>query len=318
MKYTYDGPDVALDEDGSGNQVEYGNGPGIDNKLWHTPSSGSSVFYLKDHLGSTRALASNTGSIITGSEVNYDSFGNATNQIATRFTYTGREYDPDAGLYYYRARWYDPQARRFISEDPIGLSGGINLYAYVGNNPVDLVDPTGLREALNIGAGYTAEVDIFNTGNISSHEIHIYNPKGNEIGVFGPTGWINKHGFTEAPDIPKDVYDKINGINIDQLRRAGRLPPKGQCDVKNGKYIEKVAEANKARVIEKAEGAKPSGAKTGGVISKGIMILQVIDIVISAYDLQKRADEHRIHWIQQYMADFYEAAGVRVIYPHYD
>ncbi len=42
----------------------------------------------------------------------------------------------DAGLMYYRARWYDPQQGRFISEDPIGLEGGMNFFAYVENNPV--------------------------------------------------------------------------------------------------------------------------------------------------------------------------------------
>jgi len=46
-------------------------------------------------------------------------------------------------VFYHRARWYDPQARRFISEDPIGLDGGINLYAYVENNPLNMVDPYG-------------------------------------------------------------------------------------------------------------------------------------------------------------------------------
>jgi RHS repeat-associated protein len=51
-----------------------------------------------------------------------------------------------AGFYYYRARYYDPQARQFISEDPIGLDGGINLYAYVGNNPIGLTDPSGLKD----------------------------------------------------------------------------------------------------------------------------------------------------------------------------
>jgi len=67
----------------------------------------------------------------------------ATGTIGTRFLYAGRDYDADTELYYYRARWYDPQARRFISEDPIGLNGGINLYAYVGNNPINAIDPFG-------------------------------------------------------------------------------------------------------------------------------------------------------------------------------
>ena len=45
---------------------------------------------------------------------------------------------------YYRARWYDPQQGRFVSEHPIGLPGGINLFAYVGNNPMSFYDPSGL------------------------------------------------------------------------------------------------------------------------------------------------------------------------------
>src|SRR4030095_16120572 len=75
------------------------------------------------------------------------SFGNAnTGTNLTRYTYTGREFDSDTGLYYYRARWYDPQVGRFISEDPIGLAGGINQFAYVGNNPQNGRDPSGLYE----------------------------------------------------------------------------------------------------------------------------------------------------------------------------
>ena len=141
-RYTYDGDDVVLDENSNGSLVYYGNGPGIDNKLWYQQGSSNPVFFLTDHLGSTRALVSSTGSII--GTMDYDSFGKPLGQIATRYQYAGREWDPDTELYYYRARWYDPQARRFISEDPIGLNGGINLYAYVGNNAVNLVDPLGL------------------------------------------------------------------------------------------------------------------------------------------------------------------------------
>ncbi len=56
----------------------------------------------------------------------------------------GRENDA-AGLYSYRARYYNPSFQRFISEDPIGFSGGFNLYAYVGNNPINFMDPLGLK-----------------------------------------------------------------------------------------------------------------------------------------------------------------------------
>jgi RHS repeat-associated protein len=59
--------------------------------------------------------------------------------------YTGRDYDAETGLNYYRARYYDPVIGRFISEDPIGFDGGNNFYAYVENDPIDWTDPLGLR-----------------------------------------------------------------------------------------------------------------------------------------------------------------------------
>ena len=76
----------------------------------------------------------------------YGAFGNVLGQTGTgnnRLKYTGREED-STGLYYYRARYYDPFIGRFISEDPLGFSAGdVNFYAYVGNNPVNANDPTG-------------------------------------------------------------------------------------------------------------------------------------------------------------------------------
>ncbi|KUG23353.1 rhs family protein [hydrocarbon metagenome] len=75
----------------------------------------------------------------------YDSFGNITisGSISQPFTYTGREYDSETGMYFYRARYYDPKIGRFVTKDPIGFEGGINVYAYVENNPVNTVDPEG-------------------------------------------------------------------------------------------------------------------------------------------------------------------------------
>ena len=156
-RYTYDSEDVIVDTRSDGSRVYYGNAPGIDNKLWYTEeynNTSSTVFFLTDHLGSTRALVSDSGATL--GTITYDSFGlpvGITGTIGTRFLYAGRDYDADTELYYYRARWYDPQARRFISEDPIGLNGGINLYAYVGNNPVNRIDPWGL-DAIYINYDY--------------------------------------------------------------------------------------------------------------------------------------------------------------------
>ena len=63
------------------------------------------------------------------------------------FTFTSREYDSESGLYFYRARYYDPRAGRFITKDPIGFLGGdVNMYRYVFNNPVNLRDPLGLYD----------------------------------------------------------------------------------------------------------------------------------------------------------------------------
>jgi type VI secretion system secreted protein VgrG len=77
--------------------------------------------------------------------------------LAMAYTFTGREWDKETGLYYYRARYYDPMEGRFISKDPIGFDGGdVNLYGYVGNNPENLTDPSGLAATLP----FPAAVDI--------------------------------------------------------------------------------------------------------------------------------------------------------------
>ncbi|MGH9873043.1 MAG: RHS repeat-associated core domain-containing protein [Pyrinomonadaceae bacterium] len=143
-KFVYDGADVVRDLDGSGATIaDYLNGPGIDNKLRQTVS-GSASYFITDHLSTTRALTDASGNVI--SSLSYDSFGNIiSGSVGSRYVYTGRESDADAGLLDYRARWYDPQQGRFISEDPIGLRGGLNLFEYVRNNVMNFIDPHGLQ-----------------------------------------------------------------------------------------------------------------------------------------------------------------------------
>ena len=102
-------------------------------------------FYEADGLGSVTSLTNGAGAV--AQSYTYDSFGKSTGttgSLANPFQYTAREFDTETGLYYYRARYYDPQIGRFISEDPPGFKGGINFYAYVQNSPTRLSDPLGL------------------------------------------------------------------------------------------------------------------------------------------------------------------------------
>jgi len=128
---------------------------------------------------------------------------------------------------------------RFVSEDPIGLAGDdLNFYTYLLNSPVDAVDPYGLWRETNLGGNWTALVDPYRgPGGAASHEIHVIDPAGREVGILGQNGWIKKHGMTEVPDLPKEVWNRLNGINVDLLRRQGKLPQKGRLNIKGGRYM---------------------------------------------------------------------------------
>jgi RHS repeat-associated protein len=114
---------------------------------------------LSDHQLSVRDILDNSGSVVN--HITYDSYGNVVAQSnasqSSRYLYTGREYDQETGLYYYRARYYEPHQGRFISEDPIGFFGrDLNLYRYVGGDPVRFRDPEGLEPNINTLTGTEA------------------------------------------------------------------------------------------------------------------------------------------------------------------
>lgn len=113
--------------------------------------SGATSYSDPDGLGSITSLSNSAGAV--ASTYAYDSFGkligsagNAMNLVM----YGGREFDPETGLYYDRARYYDPTSGRFLSEDPIGLDGGLNVYRYAHNDPTTLDDPTGLNPLVGV------------------------------------------------------------------------------------------------------------------------------------------------------------------------
>jgi RHS repeat-associated protein len=152
-KFLYDNVDILFELDEDENiTARYTHGPGIDEPISvERDTDGDGVFdnkyyYHHDGLGSITSMTDTSGNV--AQTYVYDAFGRIVQQtgsVENTYTYTGREWDESAGLYYYRARYYEPISGRFINEDPIGFAGGdTNFYAYVRNNPVNMVDPLGL------------------------------------------------------------------------------------------------------------------------------------------------------------------------------
>jgi RHS repeat-associated protein len=150
--YTYDGEDIVLQLESDGTTAtttKYVHGPGIDEPLAML-RGGASFFYHADGLGSMVAVSDGSKNVVA--RYGYDAFGMVSASdpaFANTYAYTGREWDKEIGLYYYRARYYDPMEGRFISRDPIGFAGGdVNVYRYVQNNSINLIDPSGNIEPL--------------------------------------------------------------------------------------------------------------------------------------------------------------------------
>jgi RHS repeat-associated protein len=108
--------------------------------------SGTSYFFTNDHLGSTREMTNSAGSIVW--QQSFDPYGVASTVVSATpadFGFAGYYLHSRSGLNLSATRAYSPVLGRFINRDPIGESGGVNLYEYVGNNPMSWTDPLGLQ-----------------------------------------------------------------------------------------------------------------------------------------------------------------------------
>ena len=149
LHFIYDRDNVLLEFEGNDTapSQRYLHGPRVDQILAQEDNAGETLWHLSDHLGTVRDLVDDTGAVVN--HRTYDSYGNLVAQsdesFSSRYGFTGREFDQETGLHYYRARYYDAEIGSFISLDPINFSSGeTNLYGYVRNRPTDMKDPLGL------------------------------------------------------------------------------------------------------------------------------------------------------------------------------
>jgi RHS repeat-associated protein len=142
--WAYDIDNVLHEFTGAGITLKYVNGDDTDEPLARVDGSGNVDYHHADALGSITEMTDPAGNITFMRQ--YDAWGKLEQGIAVAgYAFTGREWDFETGLYYYRARYYDPRLGRFASEDPLSLREGPSAYVYVDNAPVGLRDPYGLQ-----------------------------------------------------------------------------------------------------------------------------------------------------------------------------
>lgn len=235
-RFLYDGAQAVQEMQGS-NVITILAGQGVDERFARSDVIGR-TYFLTDALNSTIALTDSTGAI--RQQYSYDPYGNVTaSDTTTGFTnpyqYTGREADV-VGLYYYRARYYRPSVGGFISEDPLGFGGGQgSFYAYVGGNPINYLDPTGLSAQTAPIGFWGGAVGGAEAGGIDGAEIGTgLEPGGGTLlgGAVGAVGGAVVGGvigwwgsYTSRGNVADSQIVRDYGEIASEARRNCRQPP---------------------------------------------------------------------------------------------
>jgi len=258
-------------------------GPAIDERVAQIEANGAVTYMHTDRQASVVAITDAAGNVV--SRRGYGSYGetDGTQLVGTGshpFGYTGRRWDPDLGIYYYRARWYDPTTGTFLQTDPIGSLDYINLYAYVGLEPGNGTDPTGMTTVtVQLGAEATYGVGVSGSVGVVVSFPTPWDPKakldaGAIASVSGRAGYLVGAGL-EVGVSPMGSATDQTGVTADatvgvgpaavavqsNVDRTGLAKPQVQGQISSGQSKGKVA--LKTTTIGGSVGVRATGTVTG-------------------------------------------------------
>ena len=211
-------------------------------------AAGTRATMIPDIQGSTVATLDSGSGVL--SKAGYLAFGENPGSLTGTFRFTGQRFDAEtggatnqpSGLYYYRARMYSPGLGRFMQPDPVGYQSGVNLYAYVGNDPLNGADPSGLWQVTisggivgfggsvtfgknsgqwnvgawaGVGTGLSARVNPFDTGSSASgFDVSAKGQANYNLGTLGGGGFGAQHSLTTGTDTVNGSYSTGFGSNV--------------------------------------------------------------------------------------------------------
>jgi RHS repeat-associated protein len=205
--HAWDGNDAILTFSNGGFLVRTVYGPGENEPLYQLDNQGRRTWFAQDERGSIVAGADATGTA-SGTKA-YDEYGNPTS-INYQHGFTGALHLRTTGLYYMRARIYDPKLGRFLQPDPIGYGDGMNMYAYVGGEPVNQLDPSGTGKVCVAPTGSRIRsecvlVDGDRDGNVNEDDV---GPREYRNIAYDYRGFIVNFGGTTGHPVNIEPYGK--------------------------------------------------------------------------------------------------------------
>ncbi|HPF98593.1 MAG TPA: RHS repeat-associated core domain-containing protein [Kiritimatiellia bacterium] len=200
--------------------------------LAQVETNGAVYYFHADEQGSTLALTDTNGAVVA--EYAYSPYGEVLDQaggVETPYTFGGGygAYHEGGSLYYIKARYYAADLRRWLTKDPIGLPGGLNLYAYCHGDPVNFIDPWGWGESW--AQGRVGDVYLYVDNNIIQWIIAIFTADANTPGdVYGHVGIRVQDGILTArpgDGVVIDAPDSLDGKTFQIMRPNGAVDEAG-------------------------------------------------------------------------------------------